>query len=81
MIFRVVVEKDESGYYVGEVPALPGCLSQGKSVYTSEFCSFPFLHSSILANIYSLNIHSIRDTEYPILINFQNIDIHCFQVY
>jgi predicted RNase H-like HicB family nuclease len=32
MIFRVVVEKDESGYYVGEVPALPGCLSQGKSV-------------------------------------------------
>ena len=32
MIFRVVVEKDESGYYVGEVPALPGCLSQGKTV-------------------------------------------------
>ena len=32
VIFRVVVEKDESGYYVGEVPALPGCLSQGKTV-------------------------------------------------
>jgi len=32
MIFRVVVEKDESGYYVGEVPALPGCLSQGKTI-------------------------------------------------
>jgi predicted RNase H-like HicB family nuclease len=32
MIFRVVVEKDESGYYVGAVPALPGCLSQGKTV-------------------------------------------------
>ncbi|MDI9597558.1 MAG: type II toxin-antitoxin system HicB family antitoxin [Atribacterota bacterium] len=32
MIFKVTVEKDESGYYVGEVPALPGCLSQGKSI-------------------------------------------------
>jgi predicted RNase H-like HicB family nuclease len=32
MIFRVIVEKDESGYYVGEVPALPGCLSQGKTI-------------------------------------------------
>jgi predicted RNase H-like HicB family nuclease len=32
MIFRAVVEKDESGYYVGEVPALPGCLSQGKTI-------------------------------------------------
>ena len=32
MIFKVIVEKDESGYYVGEVPALPGCFSQGKTV-------------------------------------------------
>jgi predicted RNase H-like HicB family nuclease len=26
-----VIEKDESGYFVAEVPALPGCLSQGKT--------------------------------------------------
>jgi len=32
MIFKVIVEKDESGYYVGEVPALPGCFSQGKNI-------------------------------------------------
>ena len=32
MKVRVVIEKDESGYYVAEVPALPGCLSQGKTV-------------------------------------------------
>ena len=32
MIFKVIVEKDEFGYYVGEVPALPGCFSQGKTV-------------------------------------------------
>ena len=31
MKLHVIVEKDESGYYVAEVPALPGCLSQGKT--------------------------------------------------
>lgn len=32
MKLRVVIEKDESGYYVAEVPALPGCVSQGKTL-------------------------------------------------
>ena len=31
MKLHVIVEKDETGYYVAEVPALPGCLSQGKT--------------------------------------------------
>ncbi len=31
MKVKVVIEKDEAGYYVAEVPALPGCLSQGKT--------------------------------------------------
>ena len=31
MKLHVVIEQDEAGYYVAEVPALPGCLSQGKS--------------------------------------------------
>lgn len=31
MKLHVVVEQDESGYFVAEVPALPGCLSQGKT--------------------------------------------------
>lgn len=31
MKLRVVIEKDEAGYFVAEVPALPGCLSQGKT--------------------------------------------------
>jgi predicted RNase H-like HicB family nuclease len=31
MKFHVVIEQDESGYYVAEVPALPGCFSQGKT--------------------------------------------------
>lgn len=31
MKLHVTIEKDEAGYYVAEVPALPGCLSQGKT--------------------------------------------------
>jgi len=31
MRLHVKIEKDEAGYYVAEVPALPGCLSQGKT--------------------------------------------------
>jgi predicted RNase H-like HicB family nuclease len=31
MKLHVIVEKDETGYYVAEVPALPGCFSQGKT--------------------------------------------------
>ena len=30
--FYVIIEKDEDGYYVGEVPQLKGCYSQGKSL-------------------------------------------------
>jgi predicted RNase H-like HicB family nuclease len=31
MKIRVVLEKDEAGYYVAEVPAMPGCVSQGRN--------------------------------------------------
>lgn len=31
MKLHVMVEEDEAGYFVAEVPALPGCLSQGKT--------------------------------------------------
>jgi predicted RNase H-like HicB family nuclease len=39
MKLHVVIEQDEAGYYVAEVPALPGCLSQGKT------------HAEALANV------------------------------
>ncbi|MBI3320602.1 MAG: type II toxin-antitoxin system HicB family antitoxin [Candidatus Omnitrophica bacterium] len=32
MTLHVVIERDETGYYVAEVPALPGCLSQGRTL-------------------------------------------------
>ena len=31
MKIRVILEQDEAGYFVAEVPAMPGCLSQGKT--------------------------------------------------
>ncbi len=29
MKYRVLIEQDEDGVFVAEVPALPGCISQG----------------------------------------------------
>lgn len=31
MKLHVHITQDETGYFVAEVPALPGCLSQGKT--------------------------------------------------
>lgn len=31
MRYRVLIEQDEDGMYVAEVPALPGCVSQGRT--------------------------------------------------
>ena len=31
MKFRITVEPDEGGVFVAECPALPGCISQGKT--------------------------------------------------
>ena len=31
MKYRVLIEQDENGVYVAEVPALPGCMTQGST--------------------------------------------------
>lgn len=31
MDIKVVLEKDENGWFVATVPSLPGCISQGKN--------------------------------------------------
>ena len=31
MKYRVLIEQDEDGMYVAEVPSLPGCISQGRT--------------------------------------------------
>ena len=30
--FYVIIERDEDGYYIGEVPQLKACYSQGKTI-------------------------------------------------
>ncbi len=31
MKFRIIIKEDEDGMFVAECPALPGCISQGKT--------------------------------------------------
>jgi predicted RNase H-like HicB family nuclease len=31
MDIKIVIEKDEDGFFIATVPALPGCISQGKT--------------------------------------------------
>lgn len=31
MKYRVSIERDEDGMFIAKVPALPGCISQGKT--------------------------------------------------
>ena len=30
--FNIIIERDEDGYYIGNVPELPGCHTQAKSL-------------------------------------------------
>lgn len=31
MKFNIVIDRDEDGYWISECPAIPGCVSQGKT--------------------------------------------------
>ena len=53
MRYRVVMEQDEDGMYVAEVPALPGCISQGRS--RSE--AVENIREAIAAYLESLRAH------------------------
>lgn len=54
MRFRVVIEPDEEGVFVAEVPALPGCISQGRT--RTE--AIEHIKEAIAAYLESLNAHS-----------------------
>jgi predicted RNase H-like HicB family nuclease len=51
--YRVLVEPDEDGVYVAEVPALPGCISQGRT-RTEAIAN---IKEAIAAYLESLNAH------------------------
>lgn len=54
MQFRIVITHDEDGVYVAEVPALPGCISQGKS--RKEVIAN--IKDAIVGYLFSLKKHS-----------------------
>ena len=54
MKFRVVIEPDEDGVFVAEVPALPGCISQGRT----RAAAIENIKEAIAAYLESLNAHS-----------------------
>jgi len=53
MRYRVLMEQDEDGVYVAEVPALPGCISQGRN--RSE--AIENIREAIAAYLESLRAH------------------------
>ncbi len=53
MQYRVLIEPDEDGVFVAEVPALPGCISDGK---TREE-AIANIKEAIVAYVESLKAH------------------------
>jgi predicted RNase H-like HicB family nuclease len=53
MKFRVMIQRDEDGVYVAEVPALPGCVSQG----TTRSEALNNVRDAIALYLESLNAH------------------------
>ena len=54
MKYRVLIEKDEDGVFVAQVPSLPGCISQG--VTRAE--AVENITEAIAAYIESLEAHN-----------------------
>lgn len=53
MKYRVLLQQDEDGVFVAEVPSLPGCISQGQT--RSE--AVENIREAILAYLESLEVH------------------------
>lgn len=54
MKYRVTIEQDEDGMYVAQAPALPGCISQGRT--RTE--ALKNIEEAITAYIESLKAHN-----------------------
>ena len=54
MKYRVLIEPDEDGVYVAEVPTLPGCISQG----ATRAEAVENIKEAIAAYLQSLDAHS-----------------------
>ncbi|MBD0388726.1 MAG: type II toxin-antitoxin system HicB family antitoxin [Nostoc sp. C3-bin3] len=64
--FYVIIERDEDGYYVGEVPQLKACYSQGETI------------DELMANmkeVIELCLEIESDEEIPEFIGIQKVEI------
>lgn len=70
--FQVVIEQDEDGFYVADVPALQGCYTQGKTF------------EEVLKNIrevISMWVQEMREdgqtieTQYPEIVGIKTLEI------
>ncbi|MGJ5628469.1 type II toxin-antitoxin system HicB family antitoxin [Nostoc sp. CALU 1950] len=64
--FYVIIERDEDGYYVGEVPQLKACYSQGERI------------DELMTNIkevIELCLETQSDEEIPEFIGIQKVEI------
>jgi len=69
MKYRVLIEQDEDGVYVAEVPALPGCISQDR---TRED-AVENIKEAIAVYHESLEAH---DDPIPLPITEEVVDVH-----
>ena len=70
MKYRVLIAQDEDGVYVADVPALPGCISQGKT--RAE--ALNNIQEAIEAYLESLRAH---DEPVPPSIDEEVIEVLC----
>jgi predicted RNase H-like HicB family nuclease len=68
MKYRVLIEQDEDGVFVAEVPSLPGCISQGE---TREE-ALKNIHEAIEVYLESLKAH---DEPVPPSINEEIVEV------
>ena len=62
MQFRIFIRQDEDGFYVAEVPELPGCVSQGKT--RAE--AIANIRDAIAGYLFSLKKHNEPRLQCPI---------------
>lgn len=68
MKFRVLIQQDEDGVFVAEVPSLPGCVSQGRS--RTE--ALQNVQEAITAYVESLQAHN---EPIPPTVNEETVDV------
>lgn len=54
MKYRIIIEQDEDGIFVAEVPALPGCITQGET----RFEAIANVKEAIALYLESLKAHN-----------------------